>query len=110
MNDQERKHKVTKKESYQNEIQKIDKKETFNTLRFAFFLGAAIIFGSFAANTKDLFEKVSYTVTTLLATYNIGLSVKDLVKGLLRKNTCQSKIEDIDEELEFEKEFVKVKD
>ena len=102
MNEEQKKYKILKKESYEKNI----KKEKDNATQLTAILGvsalAAILMGVKLVTVNDDVTTRFYEFFGSLAMASAGaFSLKGLINSIVKKTILESKIEDINSELEL---------
>ncbi len=102
MTDEQKRFKIQKKESYEEQISQENKRSTQKT--FLFGLAAAAALCNFTAVANAKVDNVLQLVNFFLGLTNTGLGayqLKGLIESISRKTNLQSKVEDINSELEM---------
>lgn len=102
MTNEQKRFKIQKIESYKKQISEENKESTKKTFLFGFAAAAALCTFTAAAhsNTNDALGLVNMS----LGLVNTGLSayhLKGLIESISKKTNLQSKVEDINNELEM---------
>ncbi len=101
MTEEQKRFKVLKRTSYEEQISQENKEITKKTFLFGFSAAAAIVI--FSASTLQNIDATTRLVDVTLGLIDTGFSVyslKDLIQAIGKKTMLQGKIEDINTELE----------
>jgi len=101
MNEEQKRFKILKKESYEQQISEKKKKTTTSVFAIGFFSSLEIYFLSYALQDSFLLGKVFFAI---LGLYEAGCSanyIRILIESICEKTMLQGKVEDIVNELEM---------
>lgn len=101
MTEEQKRFKITKKESYENQISQEKKKATYKTFLVGLSSAAAIV--SYLALTKDIdtTERLALKAGSLFTTGSTVYYMKGVIEAISKKTMLEGKIEDINTELEM---------
>ncbi len=105
MTEEQKRFKILKRTSYEEQISQENKKATESTFLFGFSAATAIILFFSAATQQNIVAAIKL-VDVGLGLLNTGFGIyhlKDLIQAICKKTMLQGKIEDINTELESPK-------
>ena len=102
MTEEQKKFKILKKTSYEEQVSKEDKKATMDTFLIGLNAAAAIIVSIYAMQSKDIPARLAFGLQGFLLSGVSAYHLKNLIQAIGKKTILQSKIEDIDTEIDFE--------
>lgn len=101
MTEKQKKFKILKKESYEEQISKESKAATINTFLIGFFSAATLCIFSEVSKSADLTSQLIHAGYGLSAAGFTAYNLKGLIEAISRKTMLQGKIEDINTELDM---------
>ena len=101
MTDEQKRFKIQKIESYEEQISQENKEAILKTFLLGLVAAGTLHVFTTAANANSDIDKILLHSAGLLETYSCAYVLKGLIESIIRKTNLQNKIEDINSELEM---------
>ena len=104
MNEQEKRFKIIKKESYEEQISKENKNAVHQTILLAISASAAIAVFLTASNGTEIMGRILFDMLGIMNSTFAAFNLNNLIENICKKINLQSKVDDINAELEMFKD------